>query len=116
MESEQLFSLINDLTILLLSTHEKRRPFSRKTVAFDTVKNNLLDRHQEDEHWQQYLVTILDKGIEHGFFRADLDAQVTARAIMAFFKGMPIQLGMSSEELEQAVSHVEQWLLERKRA
>lgn len=64
-----------------------------------------------DENWQQYLVAILSKGIEQGFFRTDLDTHVTARVIMAFFKGMPVQLGMSPEELEEAVNHLERWLL-----
>ncbi len=63
-----------------------------------------------DDDWHEYLHTILLAGIEQGYFRADLHPQQTAYAIMSFFKGMPVQLHLSAEDLATTVWHFERWL------
>jgi len=75
----------------------------------DTTISPILQ--ETDENWSHYLVSLLTRGIKDGLFRADLDPQITARTLMSFFKGIPLQLGIQTSEVEKAVDQLENWLL-----
>jgi AcrR family transcriptional regulator len=66
-----------------------------------------------DSHWQQAIEEILRVGIDEGSFRADLDVPATAAMIIAFLKGISIQLARAPHALDYArvVSEFERWLI-----
>jgi AcrR family transcriptional regulator len=59
---------------------------SRRDTAIAAVFSQL------DENWHRYLVSIIERGIESGEFRSDLDPASTATLIMAVIKGFGFQI------------------------
>jgi AcrR family transcriptional regulator len=59
---------------------------SRRDPAIAAVFSQL------DQSWRSYLVSIIERGIESGEFRADLDPANTATMIMAVIKGFGFQM------------------------
>lgn len=65
-----------------------------------------------DTGWHRTIVEIISAGIAEGSFRADLDVDATASAIIAFIKGVSIQLAREPEifAYERVVAEFERWL------
>lgn len=66
---------------------------------------------QSDARWHDYLAGLLDRGIKQGVFRADLHPEEIAHAMMAFFKGMTLQLNVSAEDAHRMFITIEHWLV-----
>jgi len=65
-----------------------------------------------DGGWHRTIMAIVSAGIAEGSFRADLDVDATASAIIAFIKGASIQLAREPETFayERVVAQFERWL------
>ncbi|MGI8858402.1 MAG: TetR/AcrR family transcriptional regulator [Thermomicrobiales bacterium] len=65
-----------------------------------------------DTGWHQTIMAIISAGIAEGSFRADLDEGATASVIIAFIKGVSIQLAREPETFayERVVTEFERWL------
>jgi len=65
-----------------------------------------------DTGWHRTIMAIISAGIAEGSFRADLDVDATASAIIAFIKGASIQLAREPETFayERVVAQFERWL------
>lgn len=65
-----------------------------------------------DTGWHRTIMAIVSAGIAEGSFRADLDVDATASAIIAFIKGASIQLAREPETFayERVVAQFERWL------
>lgn len=67
-----------------------------------------------DDGWRSHLVALLDRGIQQGIFRKDLNQQVCARAIMVALRGISYQSRLPSRQLDLLVSQLaaqtELWL------
>ena len=66
---------------------------------------------QSDARWHTYLQDLVVRGIDQGTFRADLHPEETAYAMMAFFKGMTLQLNVPGNATQRVIDTLEQWLL-----
>jgi len=65
-----------------------------------------------DSGWHYAITEMVRAGIAEGSFRADLDVDATASAIIAFIKGASIQLAREPETFayERVVTEFERWL------
>lgn len=59
-----------------------------------------------DEGWQGHLISILKAGIAEKVFRANIDVEATASAIMAQLRGLGLHGGMRSESMDKLVKHI----------
>jgi AcrR family transcriptional regulator len=72
--------------------------------------------HALDDGWRGYLAGLLDRGMREGTFRADLDPQVTAAAMIAQLKGIGYQtladpnLANVDRLVSQLAAQIECWL------
>lgn len=67
-----------------------------------------------DDGWRSHLVALLDRGVQQGIFRKDLNQQLSARAIMVALRGISYQLRLPGRQLDlllsQLVAQTELWL------
>ncbi len=65
-----------------------------------------------DSGWHRTIMEMVRAGIAEGSFRANLDVDATASAIIAFIKGASIQLAREPETFayERVVAEFERWL------
>ena len=67
-----------------------------------------------DDGWRSHLVALLDRGVQQGIFRKDLNQQLSARAIMVALRGISYQLRLPGRQLDlllsQLAAQTELWL------
>jgi AcrR family transcriptional regulator len=68
-----------------------------------------------DDGWRAHLVALLDRGIQEGTFRKDLNQQLCARAIMVALRGISYQSRLPSHQLDlllsQLAAQTELWVI-----
>jgi len=68
-----------------------------------------------DDGWYAHLVNLLERGIQRGIFRKDLDLQPCVRAIMVSLRGIVYQSKLPRSEvdtlLSQLAAQTERWVL-----
>ncbi|GCF10818.1 TetR/AcrR family transcriptional regulator [Dictyobacter arantiisoli] len=60
-----------------------------------------------DALWEAYLINILDTGMQEGTIRKDLELQSTARMIIAFVKGITLQLDAQPDDITRCLEQLE---------
>jgi AcrR family transcriptional regulator len=71
---------------------------------------------QLDAGWRGYLVSLLERGIQEGAFRPDLDPAAAATALMAQIKGLGLHAMVETDDaaldrlVAQLAAQAEQWL------
>jgi AcrR family transcriptional regulator len=74
-----------------------------------------------DDGWRSYLAGLLQRGMQEGAFRADLDPQVTAATMIAQMKGIGYQTLANPDPasvdrlVSQLAAQIECWLIGRSR-
>ena len=67
-----------------------------------------------DDGWRSHLVALLDRGVQQGIFRKDLNQQLCARAIMVALRGVSYQSRLPGRQLDlllsQLAAQTELWL------
>ncbi len=64
-----------------------------------------------DRFWSEYLIKILDQGMQEQMFRSDLNTMGIALAIMSFCRGICMVMNVSAEEIAAEVDRFEQYIL-----
>lgn len=59
-----------------------------------------------DDGWRSHLVTLLDRGVQQGIFRKDLNQQLCARAIMVALRGISYQSRLPGRQLDLLLSQL----------
>jgi hypothetical protein len=58
------------------------------------------------EGWRGHIISMLERGVREGVFRADLDLILTANGIMALLKGLVSQGRLDKKEIEDLVAQM----------
>lgn len=63
-----------------------------------------------DQEWLQFLDDILQRGIDAGEFRPDLDVRATRHLIMMVLKGTEMHLSKTANDLNAVIAQILRWV------
>jgi AcrR family transcriptional regulator len=66
---------------------------------------------QVDHDWQDFLTTIFEQGVQQKDFRPDLNPRHAAHIVMAFLKGMTLQLHLQPDDVAASIAQLEHLFL-----
>lgn len=111
---EELRMEFEDIRLRLRDTPEQLTVLSE--LAIRSWRDPVIARifRKVDDGWRSHLVALLDRGIQQGVFRKDLNQELCARAIMVALRGISYQSRLPGRQLDlllsQLAAQTELWL------
>lgn len=103
---EELRMEFEDIRLRVRDTPEQLTVLSELAIRSwrDTVIARIF--RKVDDGWRSHLVALLDRGVQQGIFRKDLNQQLCARAIMVALRGISYQSRLPGHQLDLLMSQL----------
>jgi AcrR family transcriptional regulator len=103
---EELRMEFEDIRLRVRDTPEQLAVLSE--LAIRSWRDTVIARffRKVDDGWRSHLVALLDRGVQQGIFRKDLNQQLCARAIMVALRGISYRSRLPGRQLDLLMSQL----------